>query len=73
MSRRAMTGDYTVGGDERQLPSAGAAISLALNLACHADGERQFGVYERSTQIARVRRDEQGNVTVTMTTTRATA
>lgn len=66
MRRTAMSGDYTVGGDpeRRQLPTAGAAISLALNLATRAPEADTFGVLRNGERIATVEREQDGAVQV---------
>ncbi len=69
MSSRT-TGDYTVGGDpkRRQLPTAGAAMSLAITLASRAPEADTFPVLRNGDRVAAVERDDRGTVQVRMVT-----
>ena len=70
MSRTRTNGDFTVGGDpkRRPLPTVGAALSLACNLATRATAADTFGVYRNGDRVATVERDEHGRVTARMAT-----
>lgn len=60
MRRSTTTGAFSVGGSEKRLPTLGTAISFAQTLASRATEEKQWGIYEERTRVARVERRRDG-------------